>query len=77
MIVISHCTGKCNQPIYPRGFTPYCRVLIRVWTYNVTAAGCQEINYSPCGQEMEGYNVFRTAKECEKTCVRPPPPREY
>ena len=62
--------GQCVQPTYPPDFQVRCLVVQRKWAFNSTSGRCGPISYSPCGQDREGYNVFDTEAECNRTCVR-------
>ena len=45
-------------------------VVQKQWTYNRTTGQCVEFSYHPCGQDREGYDVFKTELECTQTCVQ-------
>ena len=45
-------------------------VVQKQWTYNQTIGQCVEFSYHPCGQDREGYDVFRTESECNQTCLQ-------
>ena len=62
-------TDPCHQSIYPPGFKPSCRMLIKQWTYNPSTGRCIEFEYYPCGEDKDGYNVYSTEQECTKTCI--------
>ena len=62
-------TGQCVQSTYPEDFEVLCFVVERKWAFNPNSSRCEGISYSPCGQEREGYNVFDTEAECNRTCV--------
>ena len=62
-------TDPCDQPIYPPGFIIHCNVLMKQWTYNLTAGQCMEFYYYACGEDRKGYNVFSSEQECMKTCI--------
>ena len=62
--------GQCVQSTYPEDFVAACLVVQRKWAFNPNSSRCEGISYSPCGQEREGYNVFDTEGECNRTCVR-------
>jgi len=72
LIFVWYYLGVCNQRIYPRDTQIVCQVIVRRWTYNATAGQCVSFNYSPCGQDREGYNVFDSEMECNNNCVAPP-----
>ena len=60
----------CKESIYPPGYIPGCMVVQKQWTYNRTTGQCVEFSYHPCGQDREGYDVFKTELECTQTCVQ-------
>lgn len=62
-------TDPCNQPIYPPGFVPHCDVLQKQWTYNASTGQCVEFYYHPCGEDRDGYDVFASEEECDRTCL--------
>ena len=62
-------SGQCIQPTYPEDSVPVCLVVERKWAFNSTSGLCVPISYSPCGQESEGYNVFDTQRQCNRTCI--------
>ena len=68
-MIVMLCADPCHQPIYPPGFKPSCRLLIKQWTYSPKSGQCVEFEYYPCGEERDGYDVFSTEKECISTCV--------
>ncbi|XP_077521305.1 carboxypeptidase inhibitor SmCI-like isoform X2 [Amblyomma americanum] len=69
------CMAKCNPLneynrkclIKPK--EGRCRMLQKLWTYNVTLAQCQQFWYVGC---MDNDNKYRTKEECEMTCLRQP-----
>ena len=63
-------TGQCIQPTYPPDTLIVCDAVQRKWAFNSTSGRCGAISYSVCGQDREGYNVFDTEAECNRTCVR-------
>ena len=68
-IIINLDADPCHQPVYPPGFKPTCRILIKQWTYNPMTGNCTEFEYYPCGEDKEGYDVFASKMDCIATCV--------
>ena len=66
---INNSLDPCKESIYPPGFIPRCLIVQKQWTYNQTTGQCVEFSYHPCGQDREGYDVFKTELECTQTCV--------